>query len=85
VIIVADCRTASHGVCLHWLTYWLTEIYLPSLMFEHAKTMSTVLYFASRPLWPVIHLVTLRHRGLRDNARSSADLYSGWCPLLSCW
>ena len=76
MIIVADCRTASHGVCLHWLTYWLTEIYLPSLMFEHAKTVSTKLYFGSRPLRPVIHLVTLRHRRPRDNARSTV-LYDG--------
>jgi hypothetical protein len=26
VVIVADCRTASRGVCLHWLPYWLPKI-----------------------------------------------------------
>lgn len=78
-IIVADCRTASRGVCLHWLTYWLTEIYLPSLMFEHTKTVSTKLYFDSRPLRPVIHLVTLRYLRPRDNARSPAAMHG--CKL----
>ena len=33
-VSVAGRRRASRGVCLHWLTYWLPRIYLPSLMFE---------------------------------------------------
>jgi hypothetical protein len=47
--IVAGCRGTSQGICPRWLPVWLPEIYLPSLMLEWTKTVSTMRYFGARP------------------------------------